>query len=340
MLFALGPWLRQDPTTGGPYMDLVTNQTVGGDKTFSGRTSIARPAQVGGAEEHLRFTVSDDAAASLVLLNGDTTDGAFVPVITWNGTALSSSYTAGQQRVRLGAGMDAGSTPAMAYFFQTSTGTSISTRPLCGWYSGTTNRVMMAASGAMAYTIGAQAGVAETLATWGVSDTGSAGINFLNGTTGDSAFLPRVLLRPTSGFGAVIDGYGAADTPGLVQLQLKGSVLGTSASNSIPIGFYNAGRLDATMEAGGSFALHQPGQGFRIAEGANCKQGVATLVAGTVTVANTSITANSRIHATGQDNNVTGTVRISARTPGVSFTLTSNNAADSGVVAYTIFEPS
>lgn len=332
------------PSPGTPspkFVDLLNNQTVGGDKTFSGRTSIARPAQVGGAEEHLRFTVSDDAAASLVLLNGDTTDGAFVPVISWSGTALSSSYTAGQQRVRLGAGMDAGSTPAMAYFFQTSTGTSISTRPLCGWYSGTTNRVMMAASGAMTYTIGAQTGVAETLAQWNVSDSANTGVYLFNLSTTDATMSPSVRLVASGNLGSVYASVGSLDTGSAYGMTFAASgPAGAAFVTRSPYQWLNGPTQIADFTPGGSYRLTQAGQGFRIAEGANCKQGVATLVAGTVTVANTSVTANSRIHATGQDGGVTGAVNVSARTPGVSFTLTSSNPADSGVVAYTIFEPS
>jgi hypothetical protein len=80
-------------------------------------------------------------------------------------------------------------------------------------------------------------------------------------------------------------------------------------------------------------------RGLRVREGADCKQGIATLAAGTVTVANASTTATSRIFLTAQDNNSTGALRVSARTAGTSFTITSSNAADSGVVAYQIFEP-
>jgi hypothetical protein len=87
------------------------------------------------------------------------------------------------------------------------------------------------------------------------------------------------------------------------------------------------------------FAVHTSGRGLRAAEGANAKQGVATLVAGTIVVANTSVTATSRIMLTAQDNNTTGTPRVSARTAGTSFTITSSNAGDTGVVAYQIFEP-
>ena len=41
---------------------------------------------------------------------------------------------------------------------------------------------------------------------------------------------------------------------------------------------------------------------------------------------------------TAQDNSTTGALRVSARTAGTSFTITSSNSGDSGVVAYEIFE--
>lgn len=81
------------------------------------------------------------------------------------------------------------------------------------------------------------------------------------------------------------------------------------------------------------------GSGLAVKEGSNAKQGTATLVAGTVTVSNTAVTANSRILLTAQDNNSTGALRISARTAATSFTITSSNSGDTGVVAYEIFEP-
>jgi hypothetical protein len=82
--------------------------------------------------------------------------------------------------------------------------------------------------------------------------------------------------------------------------------------------------------------------GLRCFEAANGKQGVATLVAGTVTVANTSITAVSRIQLTIQ---ALGTVAapkaigVTARVVGASFTITSADATDTSVIAYEIFEP-
>ena len=81
------------------------------------------------------------------------------------------------------------------------------------------------------------------------------------------------------------------------------------------------------------------GGGMAVAEGSNAKQGVATLVAGTVTVANTSITATSRIFLTTQTPGGTpGWLQVSARVVGTSFTILSSNALDTSVVAYEIFE--
>lgn len=69
------------------------------------------------------------------------------------------------------------------------------------------------------------------------------------------------------------------------------------------------------------------------------RMGVATLSSGSVVVSTTLVTANSRIFLTGQDNNATGNLRVSARSAGVSFTITSSDAGASGVVAYEIVEP-
>lgn len=81
------------------------------------------------------------------------------------------------------------------------------------------------------------------------------------------------------------------------------------------------------------------GQGLAVREGTNAKQGIATLAGGTVTVANTSVTANSRIMLTTQaPGGTVGAVYISARTPGTSFTITSTSSADTSTVAYEIFE--
>ena len=82
--------------------------------------------------------------------------------------------------------------------------------------------------------------------------------------------------------------------------------------------------------------------GISIAEGANATMGTATLVAGTATVNTNKITANSRIFLNCQ---ALGTITkpvalgITARTAGVSFTITSMDITDTSTVAWIIMEP-
>lgn len=92
--------------------------------------------------------------------------------------------------------------------------------------------------------------------------------------------------------------------------------------------------------SGGNLSVKTAGKGLRVVEGSNCKQGTAVLVAGTVTISNTSVTATSRILLTSQsDGGTPGFVRVSARVAGTSFTITSSNALDTSTIAYEIFEP-
>jgi len=92
----------------------------------------------------------------------------------------------------------------------------------------------------------------------------------------------------------------------------------------------------------GNFVAGTIGQGLQVKEGTNAKMGVATLVAGTVTVSNTAVTANSRIYLTCQS---LGTVSapsalcISARTAGTSFTILASQNTDTSVIAWQIVEP-
>ena len=104
----------------------------------------------------------------------------------------------------------------------------------------------------------------------------------------------------------------------------------------------SGGTLTGPVTVAGNVDVSAAGSGLRVAEGSNAKQGVATLAAGTVTVADTSVTANSRIQLTGQS---LGTVAVfsaygvSARVAGTSFTILASQGTDTSVIAYEIFEP-
>jgi hypothetical protein len=90
----------------------------------------------------------------------------------------------------------------------------------------------------------------------------------------------------------------------------------------------------------GNLLVSTAGKGIRIKEGANARMGVATLVAGTVTVANTSITATTRIFLSNDaSGGVVGALAVSARTVGTDFTITSTSVADTSQIAWELKEP-
>lgn len=104
-----------------------------------------------------------------------------------------------------------------------------------------------------------------------------------------------------------------------------------------------SGQVDGNLSIfGTALVLGSAGGTLQIKEGANASSGVATLVAGTVTVPTTKVTANSRIQLTTQAlGTVTSpkTVGVTARTPATSFVITSADATDTSVVAWHIIEP-
>jgi hypothetical protein len=100
------------------------------------------------------------------------------------------------------------------------------------------------------------------------------------------------------------------------------------------------GSFSVFGNAAGSLTLGTLGGGIAIKEGANGRMGVSTLVGGTVTVANTSVTANTVIMALCQTPGGTpGFLRVSARVASTSFTLLSSSGTDTSVVGWVMFEP-
>lgn len=84
----------------------------------------------------------------------------------------------------------------------------------------------------------------------------------------------------------------------------------------------------------------QQGRGLLIATGStNGTVGAASLTLGLATILTTKVTANSIVLLTPQDNNSIGALRVSSRIAGTSFSITSSNLTDSGVVGWVIIEP-
>lgn len=119
-----------------------------------------------------------------------------------------------------------------------------------------------------------------------------------------------------------------------------------TASNAFGFGSLSAGFLALLstneIEVGSAdLNVETVGRGMRVKEGSNAKQGpTGSMTAGSVTVANTSVTANSRIFVCrGAGGTNPGAWYVSAQTAGTSFVVTSTNAADTGNGVFQIFEP-
>lgn len=101
----------------------------------------------------------------------------------------------------------------------------------------------------------------------------------------------------------------------------------------------NNGELVSDATNGADLIFNRAGAGIKIKEGSNARMGVATLVGGTVTVANTSVTANTRIipvrTTTGGTVGHLSTTQIAS----TSFTINSSSALDTSTVTWILFEP-
>lgn len=155
----------------------------------------------------------------------------------------------------------------------------------------------------------------------------------LSSTATASALIPSGSAVPTNGVYLPAANSVSLSTNSTERVRIDGSgnflpfTVGVFGSAGNPWGaIYSSGNI-----RGGSLS---------VSEAANGKQGIATMVAGTVTVANTSVTANSRIMLTPQNaSGGAGSVSITARVVGTSFTIGSTNVLDTRDVAFLMLEP-
>jgi hypothetical protein len=178
-----------------------------------------------------------------------------------------------------------------------------------------------------------------------VAPVGPAG-GALAGTYPNPAVAVPLALQGAAGANPVFGAGTVADANNRIELDANGTIrLGSGAAPTDTIlsrtanGTFGAPNL--TLSGVNGLDISAAGAGLKVAEGANAKQGLATLVAGTKTVANTSVTANSRISLTGQNDNggTPGFLRVTAITAATSFVITSSNVADTSIVFFEIWEP-
>jgi len=118
-------------------------------------------------------------------------------------------------------------------------------------------------------------------------------------------------------------------------------VNGISSPGTNRLGMYSNSTLRGEFDAGGQFKISSIGAGLSVAEGSNAKMGTCTLTAGACTMSTTAVTATSRIFCTSQvDGGTPGYLRVSTRTAGTSYVVTSGSGSDTSTIACMIVEPS
>jgi hypothetical protein len=96
---------------------------------------------------------------------------------------------------------------------------------------------------------------------------------------------------------------------------------------------------DTTYKFPDDVYITTAGKGLRIKEGSNARMGTSTLVAGTIVVANTSITASSRVFVSRMATGGTAGHLSIVLNAGVGFTINSSSGTDTSTVAWFIMEP-
>ena len=149
---------------------------------------------------------------------------------------------------------------------------------------------------------------------------GNAGASYRDAVPGNWVEWTNVLSKPTT------------FTPS--SHQHAGGDITSAVANAT-----DADTLDGSHAAAFAAAAHTHTD-LSVVEGANAAMGTAVLVGGTVTVNTTKVAANSRILCFHQVlGGSVGSLYISARTVGVSFTVTSSNILDTSTIAWLIVAP-
>ena len=162
-----------------------------------------------------------------------------------------------------------------------------------------------------------------------------------------TAFAPAPVTVQGAGSAPLLGAGTTGDAFNRVELDADGRIRFGSGAGATDVSLFRAAAnvLQTASQvnlSGGSLDIQSAGQGVKIATGANAKMGTGTLAAGTVTIANTSVTAVSLIFIsdTGAGGAASlGSLSVSGRVAGTSFTVTSSLVTDTSTFHYLIIEP-
>lgn len=160
-------------------------------------------------------------------------------------------------------------------------------------------------------------------------------------TTGSSSFLnvfPFINQSGSAGYRAFwisVKQNALGSGPNLIMDVGINTAAHGAGTHSSMLSLSNTGLLTAS----GSLSLPTVGTGIILKSGSNARIGTGTLSGGTVTIANTSVTANTKIWLQDSSGSITNigslTYSISA---GTSFTVTSSNVLDASSFVWLLIE--
>ncbi|MEU8671368.1 glycosyl hydrolase family 28-related protein [Streptomyces anulatus] len=163
-----------------------------------------------------------------------------------------------------------------------------------------------------------------------------------------SGFLHAAAAGWSDGGGNTVlrRGLNIAERTGTTAAPVDVYAVPTDVAGNLDVGGYlaaesgqSAGQWNIWAGQAKALNLGAAGGGIAIAEGANARMNVATLVTGAATVANTSVTATTRVVLSRQAGNGTLGHLSVTKNAGVGFTINSSSTADTSTVAWVLFEP-
>jgi len=340
-----GSYLRSTGTNAAPAWSTVKipNTASTGDLWYgSASNTISALAANSTATNKFLTQVSSGAPAWNTISSSD------LPTITLTGdvTGAASSGSIATTVAKITGTTVSGTTGSTNVVFSSSP--SITSPTISG---GTINNNVIGGTTAVAGTFSAltannSLSVSGTATITNTANTTLTTLASSNGSAGNAAVCRSQWGTSASATSFVIDVYGTNFTG-------KGSVveLNNTANSNMRFLTNNTIAMDINgsqvvtyygnlVTSGSSLKLTGEGDGIYIKEGASAATlGVATLVAGTVTVTTTKVTANSRIFLSRKTIGGTpGTIdyTISA---GASFTINSTSGTDTSVVNWFLLEP-
>lgn len=311
------------------------DNTVAEGKTPEGFFGPQNLVVNSGAEAGSRFAGATVSAGTFALTTTAADVGRGAQSFTWDASANAQTFTTTQVSIpqgMYGANCFAG--------FSYKGGDA-----LLNWQVWDGTSIIPTFNAGSAVTLATSAGWTSTTMGFTCPSSGTLGIKMT--ATGNAAIIKfdSLTIRAQFETGAFLTGFvsGAGTlTAAKTILQgfniLDGNIAANTTSIALKAPLASPTFTGDVNSSTGNVLISTIGKGLQVKTGANSKIGQATLVGGTVTVANTSVTANSRIFlSVSTAGGVQGLLSYT-KNAGTDFTITSSNIADTSTVDWYIVE--